>query len=55
MENKFWKKIRAKRESGLTAVRLNQDPPVATSVDHPLCHYIIVFCYMTLREYYWLI
>ena len=28
MENKFWKKIWAKRESGLTAVRLNRDPPV---------------------------
>ena len=28
MENKFWKKIWAKRESGLTAVRLKMDPPV---------------------------
>ena len=28
-ETKFWKKIRAKRESSLTAVRLKWDPPVA--------------------------
>ena len=27
-ETKFWKKIRAKWESGLTAVQLKWDPPV---------------------------
>ena len=32
-ETKFWrKKIRAKRESGLTAVRLKWDPPVPCMV-----------------------
>ena len=30
MENKFWKKIWAKRVSGLSAVRLKRDPPVLT-------------------------
>ena len=29
-ETKFWKKIWAKRESGLTAVQLKGDPPVIT-------------------------
>ena len=52
MENKFWKKIQAKQESGLTTVRLKWDPPVIPFKEryrarrllrkHPLLFYIML-------------
>ena len=38
MENKFWKKIQVKQESGLTAVWLKQYPPVVSIVDDIVVH-----------------